>query len=58
MHHVKHIRKSNKVNQGFTKIMSSLNRKQVPVCQLCHVKIHKGEYDGIGIKELMKNTRS
>ena len=58
MHHVKHIRKSNKVNQGFTKIMSSLNRKQVPVCQLCHVKIHKGEYDGIGIKELMKNKRS
>jgi group II intron reverse transcriptase/maturase len=41
MHHVKHIRKANQEVKGFTKIMSSLNRKQIPVCQLCHDKIHK-----------------
>lgn len=40
MHHVKHIRKG-KI-KGFTKIMSQLNRKQIPVCRECHMKIHKG----------------
>jgi len=55
MHPVKHIRKSNQKLQGFTQIMSKLNRKQIPVCQPCHVKLHKGEYEGIGLNELKKN---
>lgn len=44
MHHVKHLRKS-KAN-GLTKLMVQLNRKQIPVCRTCHLKIHQGKYDG------------
>ena len=50
MHHVKHIRKG-KVS-GFTKHMKGLNRKSIPVCNICHLKIHKGEYDGKKLKDL------
>jgi len=50
MHHVKHIRKGNVT--GFTKIMSQLNRKQIPVCRKCHMNIHNGRYDGISLKDL------
>lgn len=52
MHHVKHIRKQGEKMDGFTTIMSKLNRKQIPVCQPCHVKIHAGKYDGISLKNL------
>ena len=55
MHHVKHIRKSNQKAQGFTQLMSRLNRKQIPVCKNCHVQIHNGKYDGISLKELQVN---
>jgi group II intron reverse transcriptase/maturase len=58
MHHVKHIRKEGQKVTGFTKIMSRLNRKQVPVCQECHIKIHNGEYDGMSIKDLAKRRRN
>jgi predicted HNH restriction endonuclease len=51
MHHVKHIRKG-KV-KGFTQIMNQLNRKQIAVCRECHMKIHKGQYDGISLKDLV-----
>lgn len=44
MHHVKHIKKGK--TKGFTQMMKQLNRKQVPVCWTCHVKIHNGQYDG------------
>ena len=55
MHHVKHIRKSNQEAKGFTKLMSRLNRKQIPVCSNCHVQIHNGKYDGISLKDLHLN---
>jgi hypothetical protein len=41
MHHVKHIRKGDQA-QGFARVMSQLNRKQIPVCRECHLKIHNG----------------
>jgi group II intron reverse transcriptase/maturase len=50
MHHVKHIRKDRA--KGFTQILQSINRKQVPVCIGCHADIHHGRYDGISIKDL------
>ena len=50
MHHVKHIKKGE--IKGFTKVMQILNRKQIPVCRDCHMKIHKGIYDGISISKL------
>ena len=52
MHHVRHIRKMGQNVKGFTKIMASLNRKQLPVCHVCHMKIHNGTYDGKALNEL------
>ncbi len=53
MHHVRHIRKMGGARpQGFTAVMARLNRKQVPVCEDCHRKIHRGDFDGISPKEL------
>jgi len=54
MHHIKHIRrrKNTKENQTFSTFMGLINRKQVPVCRDCHLKIHNGSYDGIKLSEL------
>jgi len=53
MHHVRHIRKmGQKKPTGFLAVMRALNRKQVPVCEGCHQKIHRGEYDGIRLQDL------
>jgi group II intron reverse transcriptase/maturase len=58
MHHVRHIRKmSDKRVKGFTRVMSALNRKQIPVCQRCHRLIHAGQYDGISLKDLAYDPR-
>jgi len=59
MHHVRHIRKglTSRGSQGFTRVMAILNRKQVPVCTPCHSKIHRGEYDGLSLKDLMYDPR-
>jgi hypothetical protein len=54
MHHVRHIRKLSDKREpiGFTRILRQLNRKQVPACQVCHRKIHRGEYDGLKVSDL------
>jgi group II intron reverse transcriptase/maturase len=54
MHHVRHIRKlSNKREAtGFNRILRMLNRKQIPVCETCHRKIHRGTYDSLKLSEL------
>ncbi|MBM5447593.1 hypothetical protein J7898_04560 [Vibrio parahaemolyticus] len=52
MHHVRHIRKMGDKVKGFTKIMASVNRKQIPVCHECHWHVHRGNYDGISLKQL------
>ena len=53
MHHVKHLRKgSPKSPSGFTALMSKLNRKQLPVCRPCHLKIHQGLYGGTSLKKV------
>jgi len=47
--HVKHLRGAKPYTvRG---IMSPLNRKQIPVCKNCHIKIHNGSYDGIKLLE-------
>lgn len=51
LHHVNHIKKG-KVS-GFTGIMKALNRKTIPCCKKCHMKIHKGQYDGIRLRNIM-----
>lgn len=45
MHHLKHLNK-NKNKNYLTQIFININRKQVPLCQNCHNKVHKGIYDG------------
>jgi hypothetical protein len=53
MHHVRHLRKGNKtIVNGFNRVMSAINRKQVPLCPACHRKVHRGEYSGIGLCDL------
>lgn len=52
MHHLKHIRTVNTKLKGIDKEMASINRKQIPVCKSCHLKIHNGKYDGISLKKL------
>lgn len=55
MHHIKHIRKSNFKVKNYIQILSKLSRKQISVCRVCHNKIHKGEYDGVNLKNLNKS---
>ena len=57
MHHVRHLRKTNQRLKGFTKLMSQINRKQIPVCASCHNKIHAGTYDGNALVKLQAGVR-
>ena len=34
------------------KEMAAINRKQIPLCMDCHLKVHSGRYDGISLKKL------
>jgi group II intron reverse transcriptase/maturase len=52
MHHVRHIRKIGQKTKGFTTVLQALNRKQIPTCRPCHLKIHRGDYDGLKLSEL------
>lgn len=56
MHHVKHIRKGR--IKGFMKIMNFLNCKMIPVCEKCHGKIHRGEYDQMRLNHLYDESRA
>ena len=35
---------------GGGKMMASINRKQVPLCKPCHIKVHKGDYLGMSLQ--------
>lgn len=53
MHHVRALRKGNRdMTCGFNRIMSAINRKQVPLCRTCHQAVHAGRYDGKGLSDL------
>jgi hypothetical protein len=54
MHHVRHIRKLSEKREptGFNRVLRQLNRKQIPVCPVCHGKIHRGSYDGLKLSDL------
>jgi group II intron reverse transcriptase/maturase len=54
MHHVRHIRKLTNKREptGFNRVLRAINRKQIPVCTVCHGKIHRGEYDGLRLSDL------
>jgi hypothetical protein len=54
MHHVRHIRKLSHTREptGFKRILRAMNRKQVPVCKICHGKIPRGEYDTLKLSTM------
>ena len=54
MHHVRHIRKLTHKREpaGFNRILRAINRKQIPVCKVCHGKIHRGDYDHLKLSTL------
>jgi hypothetical protein len=45
IHHVRKLSKT-KRKDYLSIMMARMNRKQIPVCQKCHIKIHQGVYDG------------
>jgi hypothetical protein len=55
MHHVRHIRKLSHKREpaGFNRILRAINRKQIPVCKVCHEKIQRGEYDHLKLSTLV-----
>ena len=50
MHHLKHLKTLNVKLDSFGKMMARINRKQVPLCRLCHQKVHKGTYTGMSLR--------
>ena len=40
MHHVRHLKDLNPRISKLDKLMIARNRKQIPVCRECHIKIH------------------
>jgi group II intron reverse transcriptase/maturase len=54
MHHVRHVRKLTNKREatGFNRILRAINRKQIPVCTICHGRIHRGEYDNLKLSNL------
>ncbi len=55
MHHIRPLKVKGVLGsgfRGFDKIVGALNRKQIPVCQSCHLNIHNGSYNSVGLSEL------
>ena len=51
IHHVKKLSKGSKQKDYLLTVMSRMNRKQIPICQKCHIKIHRGHYDGEALRK-------
>lgn len=51
IHHLRHL-KDTKDKNNLSKIMSKINRKTVPLCEICHKNVHTGRYDGLSLKQL------
>lgn len=52
MHHIKHVRKIGMHNTEFKQVLSSLNRKHIATCRICHQRIHAGKYNGLSLSDL------
>ena len=51
VHHIRKLSKGSKRKDYLSTIMARMNRKQIPVCQKCHIKIHRGIYDGKALRK-------
>ncbi len=52
MQHIRHVRKVGLKQEGFSNVVSQLNRKQLCLCKVCHRRVHNGLYDGLGLDDL------
>jgi hypothetical protein len=52
MHHLRQIKTMNLKLNVYDQQMAAFNRKQVPLCEKCHNKVHSGKYDGMSLKYL------
>lgn len=52
LHHVKAIRGYGALKGNITKIMAADNRRQLPVCRMCHMDIHNGLYDDAKLSDV------
>jgi hypothetical protein len=50
MHHIKHIRTINVKLSKFDQLAARVNRKQIPLCRPCHIKVHQGKHQGMSLK--------
>jgi predicted HNH restriction endonuclease len=57
MHHIRHVKTINLRLSPFDQLLAKINRKQVPLCNDCHRKVHQGKYDGLSLKYLMTRTK-
>lgn len=58
-HHINSLKsiKLNKKNKSsFDLILRQINRKQIPVCNSCHICITNGEYDGMQLSQLFSES--
>ena len=46
MHHLRHIRNLNSKLGRFDQMLARVNRKQIPLCGACHLRVHRGKYQG------------
>jgi predicted HNH restriction endonuclease len=53
MHHIKHIKTINVKLSKFDQMAARVNRKQIPLCQECHKKVHQGKYQGMSLKHFI-----
>jgi len=51
IHHVRKLSRGSKKKDYLTTIMARMNRKQIPICKKCHIKIHRGVYDGKALRK-------
>lgn len=52
IHHVKHVKNIKKGLRPLVKDYPIINRKQVPLCKACHLKVHKGLYNGPKLRSI------
>jgi hypothetical protein len=60
MHHIRKLGSVSTTRNGkaegrrLSMILGAVNRKQIPVCEACHDKIHSGKYDGLRLSQLVR----
>lgn len=61
-HHLKQIRKNQfsvlKKKPSYVQLMALRNRKQIPLCEKCHLRlVHQGKYNGPPLKDMVPLTK-